>query len=753
MFEFLFKYPTTVFAKGDFVFLARWPVWILGGLIAAACVLFGFFLWRRRTKMAAGLSGLRPVAIWLLQSCLAALLLLMLWHPAISIATLKPQQNIVAVVVDDSRSMSISEGGKTRIDTAKALYDGGLRTALAKKFQVRLYRFGQSLERIQGTGQLSGQAQVTRISDALKQVASEAAGLPIGALVLISDGAENSGGIDRETVAEIRRYRIPVHTVGIGREAPERDVEIADAVVPARTLADSRVNAQVTLRQHGFQNRKVRLTISDSGKPLASQEVTLRGDGVPQTESILFNAGVAGAKTLAITVGRLEGEENPDNNTVTRLVNVEALKPRVLYFEGEPGWELKFVRRAAEEDRSLQFVSMARTTQNKIYRQGISDPKELEQGFPAKAEELFAYQGLVLVNVEASYFTPAQQDLIRQFVDRRGGGLLFLGGRASLADGGYASSGLAALVPVTLSERKDTFHRDPAKAELTAAGRDSLICRLLEQPDKNAERWNKLPALADYQEAGEPKPAALVLAESAPANGRRYPLLVTENYGLGRTALFATGGSWRWRMLQEHTDVSHQTFWQQLLRWLVDGAARACSVSTPRQVLFDEGRATFRVQARDKEFNPISAARVEAHVMGPEGLTGTFELIPSQSELGVYDGEYTAEKAGSYLVEVTATRGSEQVGRDVLTFRRENGVAENFRTEQNRELLSKLAEETGGRYYTPDNIAKLSDEVSYSEAGITTREIRDLWDMPIVFMLLVLLRGAEWLLRRRWGAV
>jgi uncharacterized membrane protein len=753
MFEFFFKYPTTVFARGDFVFLARWPLWILAALILAACALLGLLIWRRRGRMAAGLVGWRPAAIWLLQSCLAALLLVMLWRPAISIATLKPQQNIVAVVVDDSRSMSISEDGSTRIGRAKALFDGGLRASLEKKFQVRLYRFGQILERIQGTGQLAGQAPVTRISDALRQVASEAAGLPIGAVVLMSDGAENSGGIDRETIAEIRRYRIPVHAVGIGREAPARDIEITDAVVPARTLADSRVSAQVTLRQHGYQDRKVRVTLSDGGKPLASQEVTLKSDGVPQTESILFNAGVAGAKTLAITVDRLEAEENQDNNSVMRLMNVESLKPRVLYFEGEPGWELKFVRRAAEEDRSLQFVSMARTTQNKIYRQGISDPKELEQGFPARAEELFAYQGLVLVNVEASYFTPAQQDLIRRFVDQRGGGLLFLGGRASLADGGYAASPLAALIPVTLPDRKGTFRRDPAKAELTAAGRDSLICRLVEQPGKNAERWNALPPLADYQEVGEPKPAALVLAESVPAGGRRYPLLVTQNYGLGRTALFATGGSWRWRMRQDHADLTHRTFWQQLLRWLVAGAARTCSVSTPRQMLFDEGRVRLRAEARDKEFNPVSDARLEAHVMGPEGVTASFELTPSPAELGAYEGEYTAEKPGSYLVEVTATRGTEQAGRDVLTFRRENGVAENFRTEQNRELLEKLAEETGGRYYTPGDIARLSDEVSYSEAGITTRELRDLWDMPILFLALILLRGAEWLLRRRWGAV
>jgi uncharacterized membrane protein len=659
----------------------------------------------------------------------------------------------VAVVVDDSRSMSISEDGKTRLERARAALDGGMLSSLEKKFQVRLYRFGQGLERVQGNQQLTGTAAATHIGDALKQVASEASSLPIGAMVLVSDGADNSGGIDRETIAEIRRHRIPVHTVGVGREHLRRDIEISDATVPARTLADSRVSAQVTLRQEGFDQRKVKLTVSESGKPLASQEVTLRGGGQPQTESILLNAGVAGAKTLQIAVEHLDGEENEKNNAVMRLVNVEALKPRILYFEGEPGWELKFVRRAAEEDRSLEFVSMVRTTQNKIYRQGISDPKELEQGFPATAEELFSFQGLILANVKASYFTPAQQDLIRQFVDRRGGGLLFSGGRAALADGGYASSALSELLPVTLPDRKGTFHRDPAKAVLTAPGRDSLLCRLIEQPDKNAERWDRLPPLADYQESGEPKPGALVLAQAVVGGQERFPLLVIQNYGSGRTALFATGGSWRWKMLQDHADVTHRTFWQQLLRYLVSDSTRPVSVSTPRQVLFDEGRVSLRAQARDKSFNLVSDSTLEAHILGPEGATGTLALTPSPAETGQYEGEYTAEKPGSYLVEVVAARGGQQIGHDVLTFRREDGVAENFRTEQNRELLEKLADETGGRYYTPDSVARLQDEISYSEAGITTREIHDLWDMPIVFLLLILLRTAEWLLRRKWGAV
>ncbi len=743
MFEILFKYPRTVFAKGDFVFLARWPVWLLIVAILAAAAGLGYLLWRKRGTLSPALTGWRPAAIWALQACMAALLLAMLWHPAISVSTLKPQQNVVAVVLDDSRSMALSEDGKSRIGQARSTLDGGLASALENKFQVRLYRSGEALERIQKPEQATGAASVTRLSDALKQIASEASSLPIGAVVLLSDGAENSGGIDRAAIAEIRRYRIPVHTVGYGRLAPNRDVEITDAVAPPRTLADSRIAAQVTVRQHGFRDRQARLTISDGTKTLATHPFTLRADGEPQTETVLFNAGIAGAKALSITVDQLDGEENKNNNTITRLVNVEAFRPRILYIEGDPRWEMKFIRRATEEDR------------NKIYRQGLDpgDPKELEQGFPGTAEDLFRYQGLILGNVEVSYFTPAQQELIREFVDRRGGGLLFLGGRETLSDGGYAASPLAELVPLELPARKGTFHRDPARVALTNAGRDSLLCRLVEQPEKNAERWRSLPALADYQELGEAKPAALVLVEGETQTGRRFPLLAIQNYGLGRTAVFATGGSWKWKMLQEHTDTTHQVFWHQLLRYLVADSARPVSVTTPKQVLSDQSAIPLRVVARDKGFTPMSDAKVDAHILGPEGLSASMELTPSPTEPGLFEGEYTAEKPGSYLIEIAATRGTELIGNDVLTVRREDGVAENFRTEQNRELLEKLSEETGGSYFTPDNARKLADEVSYSEAGITTRQMRDLWDMPIVFLVLILLRGAEWLVRRRWGAV
>jgi uncharacterized membrane protein len=749
MFELLFKYPASLFHKGQFVLLAPWPVWgLLACVLAAALLLF----WHVKRNHGL-LTGARPIAIWLLETGLIALILFLLWHPALSVATLKQQQNVIAVLVDDSRSMAIKEGGGTREEQAKALLQGGLLNDLSKKFQVRMYRFGKEADRIQKTDTLQAAGTATRIGDSIKQVLAESSTLPLGAVVLLSDGADNSGGIDLETIQQIRRQRIPVHTIGFGREKFDRDLEVTDVALPARALANSRLNAQVTFRQNGLSGQKTHLTVKDGAQVLASQEITLKGEGGPQTENVMFNAGGAGPKNLQISIDAMPGEESKDNNSVLRLVSVDGAPRKILYFEGEPRWDYKFIRRSFDDEKTLQLYAMLRTTPNKIYRQlpQGTDSKVLEQGFPSTAEELFGYQGIVLGSNEANYFTTAQQELIKEFANRRGGGVLFLGGRYALGEGGWPSSPLAELIPVRMPDRRDTFHRDQIGFELTPQGREGVITRLAERPDLNEQKWKNMPLLANYNEVGDPKPGAVTLLT---LNGRRrQPLLAAENYGRGRTVVLATSGTWRWKMLVPHEDNTLYTFWLQLMRYLVAGTPNQVMASTPRQVLSDETGVHLRAEVRGKDYKPMANATVEAHVVGPGGVSESVELKPVPLEEGVYAADWTAEKPGSYVTEIVAKTDKEEVGRDVIAFRREDGVAENFHASQNRELLEKLAEQTGGKYYTPPDARRLAGEISYSEAGITTRETKDLWDMPMVFLLALMLRGSEWLLRRKWGVV
>lgn len=759
MFQWLFKYPLPVFTKGRFVLLGAWPGWLLPVLILLGAAGLFVLIQLRIRSSAPNLRGWRAFTIWGLQAATLALVLTLLWQPAMVVSELNSQQNIIAVVVDDSHSMGINDSdGKTREASAIETLQNGVLSGLQKRFQTRVYHLGTKLAQSDKPESITPVETSTHIGTGLKQLVADTSDLPLGAVVLLSDGAENANGsgapeISADALEALRNRRLPVHTIGFGREDEQHDVEIEDVSSAPDAVANARVAVTVSLVQHGYRGQKAAITVRDGDKTIAQHDIELSPDGKIQTEPFFIPAGEAGAKNLSFGIAPLPGEENTANNAVSRPLLVKDAKRRILYVEGEPRWEYKFIRRAEDQDPTVQIVSMLRTSENKIYRQGINNPVELSEGFPVRPEDLFQYAGVIIGSVDADYFTPLQRELMREYVDRRGGGILFLGGRSSLSDGGWAASGLNDVIPTFLPTGSHNFHRNAATVELTRAGTDSPITRLLDDPAKNAERWKKLTYLADYQDAGTPKPGATVLADLKSGH-RTMPLLVTQNYGHGRSAILATGGTWRWQMSEALGDPSHDMFWQQLLRWLIADSPGPVTATTPSRVLVDDGHIQLTALVHDKQFQPSADAHVTAHIVGPQNTNAFIDLSPSQDTPGQFQAEWTAEKPGTYLAEITADSQDKQaLGSDVLTFQREDGVAENFHTDQNRHLLEQLSSLTGGRYWKPSDLKNLPRDISYSEAGISVRNTDELWNMPIVFFILLALPAIEWLLRRKWGVV
>src|SRR5271156_6877162 len=195
MFEFLFKYPLPVFSKGKFVLLGAWPSWVLALLIAACVIGLAVLIWSRLPQAAANISRWRAGAVWLLQSLLIATVLILLWQPAITVAELAPQQNVIAVVLDDSRSLAIADSGSdgklTREAAAQKALEDGVLAGLQKKFQTRLYRLDTRVGQIAALKDIQPAAPATHLNESLRQLASDTSDLPIGAVVLLSDGSDN----------------------------------------------------------------------------------------------------------------------------------------------------------------------------------------------------------------------------------------------------------------------------------------------------------------------------------------------------------------------------------------------------------------------------------------------------------------------------------------------------------------------------------------------------------------------------------
>ncbi len=745
MFEFFFKYSRATFARAELVFASGWPVWLLLALIVLAGVAVGVSLWRRQPALGAVRAGILGV----LQTALLAALLVLVWRPALVTQTLRPQENSVAVLLDTSGSMLYGEGDKSRLQMAVDSLEADALPKLKASFGVNLFSFARDLIELPSLDQVPAPGPVTHIGDALLELLRGAQSGAIAAVVLVSDGADNSDQLDAAKIAEIASFGVPVHTVGVGAETLANDLELDDVQLPAVGLPGSTVSAQVSIRHSG--SALAQLKVYDGDAIIASQAIQLPSTSGVTTRFVDIDVGKAGVRDLKFSLDALPGETDVVNNTRMRPMEVPEQRRHILYVEGEPRWEYKFVRRAIDDNAAVRVASLLKTTPNKFYRQGVETPDELVDGFPTDELALFHYDALMIGSFEAAALSSEQQDMIRDFVSRRGGTLLMLGGRRGLADGGWAATSVAEVLPVRLPMLDGpSFLREAARAKLTPAGRMSAITRLDADDAKNEEQWASMPELADFQHVGEPKPGADVLLE-ADFQGRTEPLLVHQRFGLGNAYVLATGGTWRWQMQLPHEDQRHETFWRQLLQAAATTAPQRVTLTSDRVFYGDESTVKLRAEVRDPNFKPADDATVSVDVSDGLGPATTLPMTPVPGEHGLYEATYDTAHPGVFRFEAQAKVGDETFGDARVAVRREDGVIEHYHVQQNRPLLERLAAATGGSYFAVSDVSRLPEAVSFSEAGSVERQVLDLWNMPIVFLLLLLLKAGEWLLRLYWG--
>ncbi len=752
LFAFLFKYRPVVFQRGDLVLGASWS-WALTALVLLAIgAVWTYRGVRRRAR------PLDRVVLATLRLAALAVLVLALLRPALAVSALLPQQNFLAVLVDDSRSMRVAdEDGKPRGDAVRTAFgdDAALTAALGRRFRLRYFRFSSSAERVAGVDSLAYDGTQTRIGPALRRARQELAGVPLAGLVVVSDGADNSGESLTEPLLALRSAGVPVYAVGVGRPRLARDVELSRVAVPPSVLQGTSLVVDLVVTQRGFGGERAPLYVEDEGHIVAEQQIELPADGESTPVRVRFTLAEPGVRHVRFRVPARDGEAVTRNNEQEALIRVESKRRKILYFEGEPRFELKFLRRAVEDEAELQLVTLVRTAPGKFLRLGVDGPDELVGGFPKTREELFAYDGVVLGSVEASFFTHDQLRMIADFAGERGGGLLTLGGRHAFARGGYAGTPLAEALPVVLDPGdgapQDSFVR--VHVAPTRAGRVHAVTQIAADEAASVARWDSLPAVTTPNPMRRVKPGATTLLAGEPdGHGDGVVALAWQRYGRGRSVSFPIQDSWVWQMDASIPveDMTHETFWRQLLRWLVDAVPGQVAASVSRDHV-EPGRALeLRADVVDSAFLALDDAHVVAHVHGPGGD----EDVPLDWDVdrdGAYRARYIPSRAGSYTVDVEARRGDVPLGSSETAFEAAPSEAEYFDAGMREPLLRRIARETGGRFYTTASLSTLPEDLRYTGGGVTAVEHRDLWDMPIVFLLLLGLVGAEWGWRRARG--
>src|SRR5947208_13138923 len=363
---------------------------------------------------------------------------------------------------------------------------------LSKRFVLRFFKFSSSAGRVSSAADAHYEGTATKLGDALERARDELSGLPLAGLVMVTDGADTSDTSIDDPLASLKARSIPVFPVGLGQEHFSRDVQISRVETPRVVLKGSSLVVDVVVSQTGYAGKTVPLNVEDGGRIVATEQVTLPPDGESLTARVRFTANEAGPRVFRFRVPPQDGEEVAQNNARDALLEVRDRREKVLYYEGEPRAEAKFILSAVEDDKNIQVVLLQRTAENKYFRRNVSTADEVVGGFPKTREELFQYRALILGSVEAASFTPDQLRMIADFVNKRGGGLLMIGGRRSFAEGGWAGTPVGEVLPVVLDNdngRKTAqYFSGLFPPRPTKAGESSPVTQIAESEARSVER-------------------------------------------------------------------------------------------------------------------------------------------------------------------------------------------------------------------------------------------------------------------------
>jgi uncharacterized membrane protein len=742
------------------VTFASFPPWWLAGLVGLAVVVA---VWAEYRRPLAPLRAFQRATLVAIRAGALVALVLFLFRPIALLHPAGTRDAVVPVLVDVSRSMRLTDAdGQSRIARASSLVQSELLPALSTSYRPQLFAVGDSFEAATAES-LTARARRSDLSGALTRARERFRDERVAGIVLISDGADTGGGGDAARQA-LPADLPPVFAVGVGAAAGIRDREVVSVAAGDQRLDRASVDLQVSTTSSGFGRQPFELRLLSGTQVLERRRVTPSEDGSPNDERFTVFPDRQSATVYTVEIPAEQNEPVTENNVRRVLVSPAGRKRRLLVIEGAPGFEHSFMTRAWAADPGLEVDAVVRKGKNASGSHTFSiqaaagRTQALADGFPARRSDLYAYDALVIANIEGDFFTRAQLAMIADFVSERGGGLLVTGGH-SLAARGLIGTPVEALLPVELDDRRvsglakaslTALAGAPNQVVLTAEGEAHPIMRLGRSGEETRQKWTTLPPLASLAALGPPRAGATVLAVSSAPGGGIHPVIAVQRYGQGRSMVFGGEASWRWRMMMASTDRSYEMFWRQASRWLAETAPDPVSVTTPDAVEPGDS-AEIAIDARDASFALVPDAGVTAAIVSPDGSERTLPVRRVPESAGRFTSAFVPDRPGAYHVRVEATRGQEPLGTSDRWMLVGGGDREFADPRLNEAWLRRVARTTGGRYVRANDAARVASWLQDTARQHAEPERRDLWHEPWAMAFIIVLLSAEWMLRRLWG--
>ncbi len=645
--------------------------------------------------------------------------------------------------------------GASRLDLVKALFAHpqiDLLRRAGERFDVRFFSFDRGIAPEGGADDAKAwladrkaNGDESRIGTAVREAVSRYTGLPVAGVMVFSDFGWVNGEDPVRVATEMQKRVIPIYPIPIGLPAPP-DVMIGEIIAPEAVFQGDPVTLRVRVQSQGLDGRSTTLKLKVDGEETQSEAVVL-AEGSQFVEMKIQPKQSSGAIQLDFEIDGTEADSNPKNNTASHRMRIIDEKIKVLYVEGSPRWEFRYLRWVLMRNPHLKTRF--------LMTQGDPDlPKLSPQymaGFPKDVRNIFEYDLIIIGDVPSSYFKPGELELLEEQIKEHGGSLIMLAGSQS-APSSYVNTPVARILPVNIGVGKAQAIANNRFPKIPKDEARSSITTLADSPEVNQQIWSKVRPLGRLPILDGPKAGANVLLNLSgdSAGTPDYPIVSWQTYGKGKCMFVASDRLWRLRL--EVGDAHHARFWGQSIQFLAMsrllGQNKRISLQTERTSYNPGEPVRIYANVLSDSYEPVEK---ESHTVVIERSGGTDSpqqvvLVPDPSTPGVYFGTHVAGQKGDYLLR--GRDGETEITGTVEVTVSDDPV-EDRDTAAKPEIAHAIAKASGGSVIAPRALSGLIDQIPAPEMSrIVAREM-ELWDTPLLYLLLVLLLGIEWFLRRR----
>lgn len=754
--------------RSSFIWELTIPILTIGLIAFGFTILIGLQWIDLRTrvdlKVQWGLCLLRTLAY--------AVIILMLLNPTLVIQRgLRLLPNL-AVVLDTSGSMALSNNmavgttNTSRLQRALDYLQTGSPTPLdqlQEHYEVNLYQFDDTIRPLSSNqlSNLKSTGQSTDIPGSLTTLLEEKQTTPPAGVFLFSDGAHHAPDT---SMGYLRQATIPIVAVGLGTPNTYRDIQVVSVQAPSLTFLHYPVTIQATLKIWGYRNESIPVVLKRAGRVVATQTIHITNPDGNQQVSFEILPEDIGEFTYMVSVAPRLGESLTTNNVKTFPLSVARDKIRVLLVCGSPTWNYRFLRQALKQDPSVDLISFVilRTRTDVV---NVPESQLSLIPFPTRrlfTQELQNFDLIIFENFSfQSYFPWYYLENVRTYVNE-GGSFAMVGGRLAFAQGGYAGTPIEDILPVVLRKNRNDYRPVTQRMQLTPAGMVHPITRLVANPEENRRIWKELTELDALNVVAQTKPNATVLGVSTGkfGNSVNVPLLAVQHFGKGRTLALMTDYTWKWNFQmagQMDSNRYYLQFIRQLARWLIrDPELKQVRIMAHATEFPLGSEISGTIQVLQDNYLPDTNANLSVTIRPPSGMTQPVQAVPTTNP-GEFRYRFRANEIGLASLDVQATIGQETQETNRLLLRVYHPGNEQRNAAPNHSLLQDIASSTSGAFFTLQDTVRpsLSSLIeffggtpNYKVLEETSQRLRETF---VLFLLLLVCLAIEWWWRRRVG--